>query len=186
MRTLPERIEHMAGLLEQALQHPLTGEAWPGLVATAMGLFGDVPLLHAFAEKAVETLEDYERHDRLAVSPGEPRVAVWFVAWSGTHREVQTERYGEYFGVLASTAYRIVQRGAELAGFLEIDAYIRGEAAAEGSSDALIEVDVELSFLPGLALQYPPEKPNPLPPIFHVNQELCTPEEMAQLRQAIG
>jgi hypothetical protein len=182
MENAPERIEYIADLLEQALQHPLTGEAWPGLVANAMGLFGDVPLVYAFAEKAVETLEDYERHDRLAVSPDEPRVAVWFVAWSGTHREVQTERYGEYFGMMASTAYRLVERGVELAGFLEIDAYIRDDAA----TGAPIEVDVELSFLPGVLLKYPPDKPNPLPAVFQVNPELCTPEEMARLRQAMA
>ena len=37
-----------------------------------------------FAEKALEALRDGESHNRTAVSPDHPRVAVLFVAWSGT------------------------------------------------------------------------------------------------------
>jgi hypothetical protein len=172
-------IDDVVERLEASLARPLTGDVWPGVAAASLARFGDVPLLHAFAEKALETLADLERHDRLAVSPEAPRVAIWFVAWSGTHREVQPERYGEYLTSLLSTAQRVRGQGVELAAFLQLDAYLR-----ETGQD--LEVDVELSYLPGMLLGYPDSKPNPFPPVLHVNGALCTPEQLQDLRDRAG
>jgi hypothetical protein len=59
--------------------------------------FGDdARLLDAFAEEAMKTRGDFTRHHWLKFSDSEPSIGLWFVAWSGTHREVQTERFGEY------------------------------------------------------------------------------------------
>ena len=171
-------IDDMARRLGIALERPLTDEVWPGLAGTVLERFADVPLMDAFAEKALETLNDGERHDRLAVSPEEPQVAAWFVAFNGTHREVQPERYGEYLPMLLSTAQHLVERGIELAGFLELDAYLRDEGE--------LEVDLELSFLPGVILGYPEDKPTPFPAVFQVNGGLCTPEELQRLRGAMA
>src|SRR5262249_29726949 len=102
----------------------------------------------------------------------------WFVAWSGTHRELQSERYGEYLPVLLSTAYRLVNSGMPLAGFLEIDAYLRGDPED-------VEVDVEFSFLPGMLLGAA-DAPNSLPAVVYVNPDLCTAEQLEQLRGAAG
>jgi hypothetical protein len=180
-----ERLDAIESCLKEALQRPITGEVWPGLAAAALERFDDVPILRAFAEKGLETLEDLERHDRLAVSPAEPRIAVWFVAWSGTHLEVQPQRYGEYLTMLLSAAHRVRERGIELAGFLEMDAYLRGEASP-GSREESLEVDIELSFVPGIFLGYPAEDPNPFPTLFQINGGLCTDQEMSSLRAASG
>jgi hypothetical protein len=176
------RIDQVARALAEALDRPITGEVWPGLAAAALARFGDMPVLDGFAEKALETVADDERHDRLAISLEPPRIAVWFVAWSGTHREVQPDRYGEYLTALLGTAHHVVRQGIELAGFLEIDAYLYGHRP---EADALT-VDVELSFLPGPPLGYPQDKPNPFPAVLQLNPGLCTPEEMAELRRVAG
>jgi hypothetical protein len=175
-----ERLRTMAQGLDDAFDRPLTH---PGSSAVARQVLSQFPaaddVLSAFAEKALETLEDGRRHDRMAISPDEPRVAVDFVAWSGSHREVQAIRYGEYLGVLSSMAYRLVEGGIALAGFLEIDAYLQNSAQG-------LEVDVEYSFLPGPLLRYPEDLSNPFPKALLLNSDLCTEEEVQRLRGAIA
>jgi hypothetical protein len=174
-----EPSDRVAHAIADALTRPLTGEIWPGLTDAVFERFGeDARLMDTFVEKSLQTLTDFERHDRLMFSGSEPRVGLWFVAWSGTHREVQPERYGEYLPALLSTAYRFVQAGVPLAGFLEIDVYLRGDARN-------VEVDAELSFLPGTLLGCADEQSS-LPPVMQVNNELCTPEEVQQLRRVAG
>src|SRR4051812_12408978 len=137
-----ETYRHIAQAISEALTRPITDEIWPGLANAVFERFGDdAQLMDTFVEKSVQTLGDFERHDRLMFSRSEPRDGLWFVAWSGTHREVQPERYGEYLPALLSTAYRFVAADVPLAGFLEIDAYLRGDLQE-------LEVDVEFSFLP--------------------------------------
>src|SRR5690242_13893247 len=101
-------MSQLAQTLREALTRPLTGEIWPGLADAVFERFGeDLPqVMDAFVEKSQQTLSDFQRHDRLMFSAAEPRVGLWFVAWSGTHREVQAERYGEYLPALMSTVGR--------------------------------------------------------------------------------
>jgi hypothetical protein len=174
------RAAHIAARLAEALDRPLTAPGSESIARSVIDHFGPVDLLGAFAEKVLETLDDGQPHNRVAISAETPHAAIAFVAWSGTHLEVQAERFGNYFGPLAATARGLVEQGIPLAGFLEIDAYVRGSVDAARPEDAF-EVDVEFSFLPGLALGFPEEEPNPLPQAFVVNRDLCSPEEAQSL-----
>src|SRR5436309_447965 len=89
--TEEERIPYLARRLSAALDQPLTSPGSEGLARLVLGYFQGVDLMLHFAEKALEALRDGESHNRTAVSPDHPRVAVLFVAWSGTHREVQSQ-----------------------------------------------------------------------------------------------
>jgi hypothetical protein len=181
-----ERLTYVSGRLAQALDRPLTSPGSEGLARSVLERFGPTDVLMAFAEKGLETLKDGRMHNRTAVSPDPPRVAALFVAWNGTHREMQPERFGNYLGPLMATAHGITQRAVELAGFLEIDAYLRDNADAAQPAlalDTLFEVDVELSFVPGAFLGYPAQKPNPLPKVALLNPDLCSPEELQLLRR---
>jgi hypothetical protein len=187
-----QRVEHVVQQLTEALQRPLTS---PGSVEVAVAALRQLSgasmaeTLYTFAEKAVQTLRDGERHDTLALSPRSPHAAVWFVAWNGTHREVQPARVGAYLGELMGLAHRLTEDGFELAGFLEIDAYVRNGADADSSDSSLgpsIQVDIEYSFLPGVVLGMPPGIVSPLPSVFLVNQDLCTPDERQVLSQLMA
>lgn len=176
-----ERTAYVAQRLGEAFQRPLT---IPGSEDAATAIVARFPdrdaLLIAFAEKALETVGDGQMHSRVAMSPEQPSVAVSFVAWSGTHREVQPVRFGRYLESLAGLGFRLVEQGIQLYGLLEIDAYVR-ESADPGEPlvplSEVFEVDVEFSFLPGMAFGYPADAPNPLPSVLMLNPDLLSPEE---------
>jgi hypothetical protein len=157
------------------------------IALSALALFPNpAQILVAFADKALETLRDGQYHNRLALSPGPPSVAVSFTAWSGTHREVQPERYGRYLASLASVGKRLVEKGVKLYGLLEIDAYVRegiDPARPELPQHEVFEVDVEYSFLPGMLFGFPPNDENPLPRVVLLNTELCSAEERQLLER---
>lgn len=175
-----QRTKLVARRLDEALDRPLRDPTSTNLARLVLGRFGSTDMFSAFAEKAIETLEDGQRHDRMAVSAAKPRVAVIFIAWSGSHGELQAERFGTYFSSFAATARRLVDAGVELAGFLEIDAYMQ----SEGRDD--FDVDIECSYLPGLLLGFDPDRDNPLPNVVLLNPDLCTSEELQRLRIARG
>ncbi len=66
-------------------------------------------------------------------------------------------------------------RGIPLAGFLEIDAYLRDDTDDSVPVDRAFAVDVEYSYLPGPAFGgvHDASAPN----YVLVNLDLCTPEE---------
>jgi hypothetical protein len=169
---------YVARRLDEAIGRPLTHPGSEGLARTVLGLFGDVDVIERFAEKAIETLADGQQHDRTGITPTDPQVGVIFIAWNGTHREVQGERYGEYLTRLIGTAQAFARAGLTLAGFLEIDAFVR-----EGRAPGTVEVDVEFSFVPGDMLGFPEDRPAPLPSALIVNTELCTSDELQLLRR---
>jgi hypothetical protein len=184
-----DRAAYVARRLAEALERPLTSPGSASLARTVLSRFPGFDPLTYFARKAIETLRDLKRHDTMVISPGEPRVGAWFVAWSGTHREVQSERYGNYLELLGGTALRIVDMGVPLAGFLEIDGYVRENPDPDDPDvplDQVFEVDVELSFLPGRLLKYPKEQPNPFPKLPMLNFDLCTPEERQVLENRMA
>ena len=173
------RIAYVAQRLDKALDRPLTSQGSTGLARSVLSCFDPIQLLGAFAEKAIETLRDRNSHNRIAVSPDDPRAAVLFVAWSGTHRDVMPTRRGRYLEPFFATAKKITQAGVQLAGFLEIDAYLREHADAARPGKPLsevFEVDVEFSYVPGFALGGSSSRPE-LPKAFLVNLDLCSPEE---------
>jgi hypothetical protein len=175
-----ERISYVASRLSKALNRPLTSPGSEGLARLVLGRFQGIDLMPHFAEKAIETLRDNESHNRTAVSTEAPHVAVLFVAWNGSHREVQAQRYGNYLGPLAATAMRIVQLGIELAGFLEIDAYVRDnpDPRAPGTPlDEVFQIDVEYSYLPGPLLGASGKAAALLPKTIMLNPDLCSREE---------
>lgn len=148
--------------------------------------FQGIDVILAFAEKAMETLRDGERHDRTVLSPYEPRVAVFFVAWYGTHREVQSQRIGKYLQVLTSVGGQFVQMGFQLAGILEIDAYLRDNPDPDDpgiSLDEVFQVDVEYSYLPGDMLGASEATSTRLPKIVILNPDLCSVEERQLIRK---
>jgi hypothetical protein len=140
-----------------------------------------------FAEKVLETLRDGASHNRTAVSPEDPRAAVLFVAWRGTHKDVMHLRSGNYLTPLLATASEIGKMGVRLAGLLEIDAYVREHVDPNdlgASLDRIFDVDVEFSYLPGILLGTSAAEAAALPQAFMVNLDLCSPEERQLLSKA--
>jgi hypothetical protein len=181
-----ERISYVGGRLSEALSRPLTSPGSEGLARVILEFFQGLDVMGHFAEKALQTLRDGERHDRVLLSPHDPRACVWLVTWNGTHREVQAERFGNYLGTLASTATRLVERGFQLAGFLEIDAYLRDNPDPGDPGrplDEVFEVDIEYSYLPGHLLGSSSETASLLPNVVLLNPDLCSPEENQLLRK---
>jgi hypothetical protein len=184
-----ERVRYIAHRLTEAMPRPLTAPGSDALAEAVLGRFPESDLLVVFAEKALETLRDGRRHDRTAISPVEPRCAVMFVAWYGTHLEVQAERVGSYLDSLAGVAMGIVHQGVPLAAFMEIDAYVRDRpdtGEPRRPLAAVFDVDVEYSYLPGLALGFPRDVDNPLPRAFVINRSLCTPDEAQSFRKLMA
>jgi hypothetical protein len=184
-----DRTTYVARRLANALQRPLAGRGSEAIAKAALTYFPDIDALAVLAEKGIESLRDGQRHDRLLLSAATPRVAVWFVAWNGTHREVQSERFGKYLDSLVGTANYLTRRGIALAGFLEIDAYVRENPDPEDPGlplEQVFEVDVEFSFLPGGFLGFPKDRPNPFPRVFFVNGGLCSPEQHQALRKLMA
>jgi hypothetical protein len=176
-RVTDSRRRQLATLIEAALRRPLTAPGSQAVADATLSRFPpDTDIIGDFAEKALETLDDGAQHNRMAITSNEPHVAVLFVAWNGTHREMQPERYGRYLNALFRTARGLVDRDVALAGFLEIDAFVRH------AGDGTIAVDVELSFLPGGLLGFPQDRHNPLPKALIINTSLLADEE----RQALA
>ena len=180
-----ERIAYVAHRLSEVLDRPLTSPGSEGLAQGVLQYFQGTDLAPHFAEKALETLRDQQMHSRIAVPTNDPHVAVSFVAWSGTHREVQPQRYGNYLPALYATGRRLVEQGFPLAGFLEVDAYVRDNPDPEDPGrplDEVFEVDVEYSYLPGALLGSPSEEATSLPDALVLNPDLCSPEQLQPLR----
>jgi hypothetical protein len=157
------RVAYINSRLAEALDRPLTSPGSAGLAKSALGHFSGLEVLPAFAEKALETLRDGDSHNRTAISPDQ-HVAVLFVAWNGTHREVQPLRFGNYFKPFLGLGARLVERGLPLKGFLEIDAYLRDNAEADDPAralDELFEVDVEYSYIPDCSWALPKNQLHP-------------------------
>jgi hypothetical protein len=183
----PSRIAYLVRRLDDALGRPLIHPGSVALVRAMLRLFPEPEVVLAgFAEKALETLRDGALHDRMAVWEGDAPAAVWFNSWNGTHREVQAVRYGAYLNKLLCTASYIRDRLGRLAGFLEIDAFVREDVDPEHPVRPLaktLEIDVEFSFVPGLLLDYPHEASNPLPNMVLFNRSLCSGEELQALEK---
>src|SRR6266851_4094675 len=135
-----ERRAYIGKRLWEAVDRPLTMPGSEGFAQLVLARFPDVDLMESFAEKVLQTLRDGRMHSRLAVAPGAPRVAVIFLAWNGSHREVQAERYGNYLGGLFGTGKGVVEGGVQIAGLLEIDAYARDTPELDDPGLSLDEV----------------------------------------------
>jgi hypothetical protein len=184
-----QRFSYLALRLSEALNRPLTSPGSESLAQLVLQHFQSIDVISLFSEKAMETLRDGERHDRTALSPNEPRVAVFFVAWYGTHREVQSQRFGNYLQILASIGMQLVQMGFQLAGILEIDAYLRDNPDPNNpgrSLDEVFQIDVEYSYLPGYLLGSSESTSTRLPRMVLLNPDLCSPEEQQLLRKFIA
>lgn len=184
-----QRIAYLARRLIEALDRPLTSPGSEGLAHLILGHFEGIDFLPHFAEKVLETLRDGNTHDRVLVSADEPRVAVWFVAWNGTHREVQSERFGQYFKSIATSGRLLVERGIEIVGLLEIDAYVRENldlSELGRSFDDIFEIDIEYSYLPGFLLGSSAKAPGPLSKVLMLNPDLCSLDEKRILEKFMG
>jgi hypothetical protein len=182
------RVAYITQRLADALDRPLTSPGSAGLAKSALGPFSGVEVLPAFAEKALETLRDGNSHNRTAISP-DHHVAVLFVAWNGTHREVQPLRFGNYLKPFLGLGGRLVERGLPLKGFLEIDAYVRDNAEASDPAKALdevFEVDVEYSYIPGFFLGSSEKPVATLPNVVVLNPDLCDAEEHQLLKKLMA
>lgn len=183
-----QRISYLALRLSEALNRPLTSPGSEDLARLVLGHFQGIDVMVHFAEKAMETLRDGEMHNRTAISPSEPHVAVLFVAWNGTYREMQSQRFGHYLQPLAATGMRLVQQGFQLAGILEIDAYLRDNPDLNEPGrplDEVFEVDVEYSYLPGYLLGSSNSTSTQLPRAVILNPDLFSPEENQLLRNLL-
>ena len=180
-----ERIAYLCRRIWDALGHPLT----PGSERVAelvLGHFAGVDVVSVFAKKAMQTLRDGTSHNVIAISADDARVAAWFVAWNGTRREMQAQRFGNYLSQLVANMRRLVDQGVELGGCLEIDAYVRENADTSNPGRPLHEVlavEVEYSYLPGYAAASTNTRDTSLPNLIMLNPDLCTQEENQLLRK---
>ena len=176
----PDRVAYIARRLSEALDRPLTAPGSAGLAKSVLGHFQSIDnILTAFAEKALETLQDGNSHNRTAISPDDAHVAVLFVAWNGPHSEVQSQRFGRYLTPLLGMAGGLIKRGVQFGGLLEIDAYVRDNPDANDPSmalDEVFEVDVEFSYIPGFLVGSSNEAAS-LPNVLMLNPDLCDREE---------
>jgi hypothetical protein len=170
-------LDALSAALRDALDHPLTAPGSEALALRTLRAFGDVDLIGRFAAKAAQTLADGQRHDMVAVSPEVPRVAIAFVAWNGTHREVQVERYGTVLNGMMNVGRLLVGRGAAIAGMLQIDAFVRD--AADGAA----EVEVEYAHLPGAIFGSSDDALGDWPWVFLVNPDVCSPDERQMIER---
>ncbi len=180
-----DRIAYVARCLSEALDRPLTNPGSESLARMVLQHFQATDLLPSFAEKAIETLRDQQMHNRVAISTEDPHVGVSFVAWSGTHREVQPQRFGNYLPSLYGTGRRLVEHGVLLAGLLEIAAYVREDPDIDDPGrplEEVFDVDVEYSYLPGGALGSPSKRATSLPTAIMLNPDLCSPEQLQPLQ----
>ena len=179
------RVAYIARRLLGALDQPLTAPSSAGLARPVLAHFSGVDILQAFAEKALETLRDGNSHNRTAISPDQ-LVAVLFVCWNGTHREVQLLRIGKYLKPFLGLAGRLVERGLQIGGFLEIDAYVKDNPEANDPAKALDEVfelDVEYSYVPGFLLGSSNKAAGSLPSVVLLNPDLGDAEEHQLLKK---
>jgi hypothetical protein len=95
--TEDERIAYIARRLTQVIDRPLTAPGSGALTRAVLAKFGELDLMPLFAEKALETLVDGKYHNRVGISRSDPPFAISFIAWSGTHREVQSQRLWKLF-----------------------------------------------------------------------------------------
>lgn len=180
------RLAYLARRIWEALDRPLTSPGSESVAKSVLSHFEGVDVASVFASKAMQTLRDGASHNTVAVSADEARVAVLFVAWNGSHREMQSQRFGNYLSPLFATMRRLVDRGIDLSGCLEIDAYVRENADTHDPGrpvDQVLEVDVEYSYLPGLAVGSGNKGTPSLPKLIMLNPDLCTPEENQLLRK---
>jgi len=184
--TEEERIAYIARRLAEAIDQPLTVPGSAALARAVLAKFGDLDLMPHFAEKALETLVDGQYHNRMAISQSDPPFAVSFVAWSGTHREVQSQRIGNYLSSLYGSARNLVERGIQLGGFLEMDAYVRDNADPDHPCkplDEVFQIDLEYSYMHGKLLgSSAPVGAYPLNALL-LNPDLCSPEEAQVLKK---
>ena len=170
--------------LTQAMDAPLTQPGSQDLALEVIDQFTDsLPeLMEMLVDKMLATISDGERHDSLALSINRT-VALWFVVWPGSHREVQADRIGEYFGQIGGKVKLLLDAGAPLEAFLEIDAYIEGGSAglASKADEGALEITVEYSFLPAHMLGGA-EPRNPRWRTVLLNPDLLSTTE----RQALG
>jgi hypothetical protein len=146
------RTAFIGAQLALAMRRPVTGPATAHLAQLVLEADAAEDICRSFAEKALETLRDGRRHDRSITVATTARFAVTFVAWNGTHREVQAERYGTYLPSLWATATRLTQMVPGIGAFLEIDAFVRDEPEEDdptAPATSTFEIDVEYSYLPG-------------------------------------
>jgi len=175
-----QRHEYIAARLRQALDRPVTSPGSEGFARQALARFPGVDLAPHFAEKALETLRDGQIHNRTAISPGVPHLAILFVAWAGLHGELQALRYGNYLSSLYRTGKRFVDQGMNVVGILEIDTYLRDNADPDDpgcSLDETFEVEVEYSYLPGWAFGSSAPRTPPFSSVIMLNPDLCDDEE---------
>jgi hypothetical protein len=170
-----DRTVKLGALIVDALERPLTAPGSEKLAALVLQACGSQrEWLPLFVKKCLQTLDDGNPHSMGLVSPRQDFVGS-FVAWHGTHREVQLERVGKYLGSLFATANKFVQMGLQPIGFLEIDAYVRKSAD--------LAVDIEYSYLPSFAFGGTAPVDDPRFRVIQINPSLCTTEEKQVLRQ---
>jgi hypothetical protein len=184
-----DRVAYIARRISQVLDHPLTTASAAGLARAVFAHFPEIDIALLFAQKALETLRDGEPHNRTLVAPDETRVCVLFAAWNGTHRELQTSRYGNYLKPLLVTARRLIEQGVQLGGLLQIDAYVRDNPDVKSPAKALDEVfkiDIEYSYIPGYLVGCINKAANSLPNVAMLNPDLLTVEESQAIEKAMA
>jgi hypothetical protein len=183
----PARAAYLSRRITAAMAQPEIPEGSRHLADLVLSrIDADIPAL--LAEKALATLRDGEPHSATVSAADPPHAAVLFVAFNGSARELQAQRYGTYLPRLLRMADLLRQRGWPPAGLLEIDAYVLDEpdVADPGRSLAeIVEVGIEYTYLP--STMFGPKTNNWIIDFtLLVNRELLTPEQDQALSAAMA
>lgn len=175
------RLQYVTACLQDGMLAPVSVTGSAAIAAEAMEYFAGTEIVPALAEKALETMRTGVKHKRAAASPGEPRMAVAFTAWPGTRDEVQPQRKGLVVGQLLHTARVMIEQGVQIAGILEIAAYVWDRPDRKRPQlplDEISGVQVEFGYLPGFLCGSTAKVQGRLSKVLMFNEHLLSAEEM--------
>ncbi|MDR4467195.1 MAG: hypothetical protein MRJ68_02735 [Nitrospira sp.] len=182
-----ERLSWLARRLERQLDFPVIA---PGSGVIARQILQRFPtdLGPEFAKKLLLTVRDGEMHSMLMISGKDKPVAVCFVCWRGSPRDLVATRYGGYLDGFFNWIGRLNQSDIRPLAFLQIDAFIQEEVdAAEPFrllNDCVI-LDVEYTYLPGYFFGQQ-QADDTVPKAVVINLDLLSDEQKGQLAPLIA
>jgi hypothetical protein len=182
-----DRVRCLAARLERQLDSPLIAPGSGAIARRILNRFPTDPRPH-FANKLLLTVRDGEMHSMVAKSGADKPVAVCFVSWRGTWRELISKRYGAYLDGFFNWVGLLNAGGAGVTAFLQVDAFIRetvNTAEPLRPLEDCITLDVEYTYLPGYFFGQQ-QADETVPRAVVLNADLLSDEQKRKLAPVLG